>query len=432
VRRPALALALLFSVAACARRIPAPIPATDDYLYPAPSVGELTPAQVKELREAWQDILVADVGAAERRLARLRQQAPGRPAVETASGYARLRANQVDMAEAGFARALQSAPAYAAALVGAGSAAQRRGDADAALEYYKRAQAVAPGEAVVRKRLAALKLQVTDRHVAQGQAKAAGGDLPAAVEEYRLALAAAPEVAGVRLALADLLVQTDTAAAVAVLEADPTRDRQVQLRLGSLLLERSEFDRASRLYEDLLARDPADAAARTGHQAARNGLEAAAMPEEYRRIPEADRITRAELAALVMVRVKALRQVPPGQPRVAVDIGGSWAREQIAGALALDVVDVYPNHTFQPGAIVRRVDLARTVARVLDRLGQAPGPAPAPSDMTRAHLDYAAVQRVLGAGLMGLNAAGAFEPWRAVSGREALDVVDATARLVGS
>jgi hypothetical protein len=46
--------------------------------------------------------------------------------------------------------------------------------------------------------------------------------------------------------------------------------------------------------------------------------------------------------------------------------------------------------------------------------------------------DYAAVERALGAGLMSLGASGGFEPWRAVSGREAVDVVDALARLSGS
>ena len=37
----------------------------------------------------------------------------------------------------------------------------------------------------------------------------------------------------------------------------------------------------------------------------------------------------------------------------------------------------------------------------------------------------------LGAGLMTLGPTGVFEPWRAVSGREALAVIDSLARLVG-
>jgi hypothetical protein len=117
---------------------------------------------------------------------------------------------------------------------------------------------------------------------------------------------------------------------------------------------------------------------------------------------------------------------------VAVDISGSWARDQVTRVLALGIMDVYPNHTFQPGAIVRRVDLARAAARTLDILRWPAAAAQTPSDMSRAHLDFAVVERVLAAGLMGLTPTGAFEPWRPVTGREAIDVVDAVARLSGS
>jgi len=42
------------------------------------------------------------------------------------------------------------------------------------------------------------------------------------------------------------------------------------------------------------------------------------------------------------------------------------------------------------------------------------------------------VARVVGSGLMGLSASGVFEPWRPVSGPEAIEVVDALSRLDGS
>jgi len=129
--------------------------------------------------------------------------------------------------------------------------------------------------------------------------------------------------------------------------------------------------------------------------------------------------------------VAALRRIPPGEPKVAVDIGGSWAREYVATVLGAGVMEVYPNHTFQPGATVRRVDLARAVSGALDGLRWPRGVAAAPTDMARSHLDYDAVTRTLGAGLMTLTPAGAFEPWRPVTGQEALDVVGALARLVG-
>jgi tetratricopeptide (TPR) repeat protein len=408
------------------------IPESEDYLFPTPEPAELSNSEAQALRSAWRDVLSGDVASASRRLERLRRRAAGRPSLETALAYASLRAGRLEEASTRFAAVLERAAAFTPALVGAGASAARRGDADSALGLYRRAQAASPGDALVRKRVAALKLQVTERHMARAQSALAAGDAEAAGSEYRLALETAPEVTGVRLALADLLLaHGDAAGAIAVLQADPGGDRQVTLRLGGVLVAAQQFERALDAYRSLLARDPGDAAARLGYLAARERLEAAAMPEEYRRIPEAANITRADLAALLVVKVKALRRIAAGEARVAVDISGSWAREQVASALALEIMDVYPNHTFQPGAVVRRVDVARSAARVLDLLRWPRAAGPGPADMPPSHLDYQAVERVLAAGLMGLSAEGTFEPWRAVSGREAIDVVEALARLLG-
>ena len=155
------------------------------------------------------------------------------------------------------------------------------------------------------------------------------------------------------------------------------------------------------------------------------------MPEEYRRIATSTRLSRADLAALVDVKVTALRRVGEREPKVAIDISGSWARDHIADVLALDIMDVYPNHTFQPGAMVRRSDVARALGRVLDLLRWPRAHAPAPTDMSPSNLYYDRVERVLAAGLMDLQPTGAFEPWRPVTGPEAIDSIEALVRLVG-
>jgi hypothetical protein len=51
--------------------------------------------------------------------------------------------------------------------------------------------------------------------------------------------------------------------------------------------------------------------------------------------------------------------------------------------------------------------------------------------MSPAHLQYRAVVRVLASGLLDVTAAGDFEPWRPVSGKDAVAVVEGLARLVG-
>jgi len=417
----------------CAKRVAVPVPEGEDYVRPAVAPQQVSPQEAKTLGEAWSDVLAGATASAARRYQKLLARRPDLAAARTGLAYARLRAGRLEEAASAFASVLADRPDDVSALVGAGSTALRRGDLDAAVAFYRSAQALAPDDAVVRRRVTALKLQATERRMGLAQAALERGDTDAAAREYSAALEAAPEVAPVRLALADLLAaRGDVAEALALLEADPSGDRQVRLRHAALLMGEQEYGRAAEIYRGLLASDPADPAAREGEKAAREGLELQSMPEEYRLIPEAPRVTRADLAALVAVRVHALGRLGPGEPRVALDIGASWAREQVARVLALGIMDVYPNHTFQPGAMVRRVDLARAASRVLDRLGWPRSAGPAPADMSPSHLDYEAVSRVLGAGLMGLAASGAFEPWRPVSGREALEVVDGLSRLAGS
>lgn len=429
---PLVLVAVVLAVA-CAKRVVPPPPEGEDYVSPLAAPGEVSAGEARELRSAWLDVLAGDPAAAARRYEKLLKRRPALFPAQVGLGYARLRAGRAAEAAAVFEAVLASRPDDVPALVGAGSTAFRGGDLDAAIGLYRRAQAVAPDDPLVRKRLGALRLQATERRMSLAQAALERGDAETAAREYTGALEAAPEVAGVRIALADLLVaRGDVPGALALLEADPSGDRQAALRRGGLLMEQQEFGPAAEVYRDLLARDPGDEAARAGERAARTGLELLSLPEEYRRLPEAERITRADLAALVVVRVRALGRAGAGEPRVAVDIGTSWAREYVARALALGIMEVYPNHTFQPEAIVRRVDLARAAARALERLGWPRSAASAPADMSRSHLDYAAVERVLGAGLMSLSASGAFEPWRVVSGREAVEVVDALARLSGS
>jgi tetratricopeptide (TPR) repeat protein len=428
----ALAMAGALFLVSCAPRVAPRLPEGEDYVLPAAAPGELSKDEARDLESAWRRIQAGDAAEAGRSLERLLARRPGLLPVETGLAYARLRAGRLDDAAALFDSVLARREDYVPALVGAGSTAFRRGDAEAAVRLYRRAQAAAPNDPLVRKRLAELKVQVADRRMALAQAAVEAGDDAAAAREYRAALEAAPEVAGVRLALADLLEQQgDPVGAVAALEGDPSGDRQVALRLARLLASQHEYARAGEVYRGLLTRNPADAEALAGERAAREGLELLTMAEEYRRIPEASRLSRADLAALLAVKVTALRRIGSHEPRVAVDIGGSWAREYVATVLALGVMDVYPNHTFQPGATVRRVDLARAVSRALEQLRWPIGGTTAPVDMPRSHLDYEAVTRALGAGLMTLAPGGAFEPWRPVTGREGMDVVEALARLVG-
>ncbi len=394
--RAAGALALVLLVAASCAPPPAPPrpPESAEFLYPSWPAGDLTEDQARRIDKAWRLLVAGDTERAEKELQGVLRREPGLIPAVTALADVRLAMGRIAEASRGFEDVLRRREDYLPAIAGAAAAAQRAGDAEGALRLYRRAQSLAPEEPFLRGRLAEVRLQVTEKQVADARAALQAGRFDEAVAAYRGALQAAPEVAGLRLEL-------------------------------------GERDRALEAYRRILAKDPHDEEALRRSQELRAALEMAEMPEEYRAIATAPRISRADLAALLAVKVTALSRVKGGAPKVAIDISGSWAREHIIKALGLDLIAVYPNHTFQPGATVRRGELARAVARVLDLLKWPPAPSPTLADMTAGNLYYSAAARVVAAGLMDLTPSGAFEAWRPVSGQEAVDVIEGLIRLVG-
>ncbi len=431
MRRAGVVGLVLVATACASPRAPRP-PVGEDYLYPAPRAGELRQDEVERFEKAWRQVLAGDSESATREFTAMLRKRPGLVPAQAGYAYARLRAGRHREAADGFEAGLRARPDYVPALVGAGSAAYRLGDPEAALGYLRRAEDAAPTNSLVTRRLGELKLQITERRVAAARAALARGDTQAAREAYRFAVEAAPEVGALRIDYANVVLSDgDAALAVDVLRADPAGDRQVAMRLGELLTEQGDPEGALEAYRRVLHRDPKDVEVQERALAARDTLQLQGLPPEYRRIGSAPRISRADLCALVIVKIPTLRGIEGRDPDVAVDISGSWAREYVLAALSLEILDLYPNHTFQPGATVRRGDLARAVARVLDLLKHPSAQAPELSDMSRNNLFYDAAARAVAAGVMDLTAGGAFEAWRPVTGRDASDVLDGLARLVG-
>jgi tetratricopeptide (TPR) repeat protein len=432
MRRRALLAVLILAAAACAKPTAPRAPEAEGFVFPFARVGESNADEQKRLTAAWRDVVSDDPARGERAFAKVLERHTGFIPAETGLAYARLRGGRTSEALTAFQSVLGRRADYLPALAGAAIAARRTGEAELAFSFYRRAQGQAPSDPVIARGLAEMKLQVTERRVAAGRSAVAAGRTEVAVAAYRSALEAAPELGALRLELANLLVdRRDVAGAIALLEADPSGDRQVALREAELLVGQGDDNRALEVYRRLLARDPRDEDALRGSREIREALELQRMPEEYRRIPGLPRLTRADLAALVAAKVTALSRLGAGGPKVAIDISGSWAREHIVRLLALDLMELYPNHTFQPGAMVRRGDLARVVQRILDAFKYPAAPAPSLSDMTRGNLLYYSAARVVGAGLMDLTPAGAFEPWRPISGEDAVRVIEGLVRLVG-
>lgn len=425
------ALALALVLPACGPKVATPQIDDADYVFPEIRRGELTSRDEKTLHRAWEDILAGQTARAEQSVGKLAASRPDLAPARVILGFAALRAGRLKDSDGIFGSVLGAQPNDVAALVGLASVRRKQGLLDQALPLYLKAERLRPKDAALGRRASEVKLAVAEAAIARAGSLSAEGKKAEAIVMLQRAIEVAPELSPVRLELADLLVESGRRTeALAVLAAAQDADRNITMRIASIRFEDGDLDGA----EAALRRGLRDVAEDTEGAALlariKDRRASLALPEPLRAIGEAARITRAELAALVVERVEALRsRKPAGRGEVASDLSRTWARPQVLRALELGLMDVYPNHTFQPSGVVRRGELAVVAARVLDLVGWGRSNGPAPRDMSPSHLQYSSVVRVVGAGVMQNAPSGAFEPWRIVTGAEAKGVVDSLARL---
>jgi tetratricopeptide (TPR) repeat protein len=444
----AVAITLLaVALHGCAEKIvPPPVVTTPKYpefVRPAVAPSEAnTSAAINEGR-AWQFLQAGDLKTAERELSASLKALPGFYAAEASLGYVELAKNDPKAALPHFDRALENRASYTSALVGKGQAlVQLHREADA-LNAFEAAVAADPSLTDIARRVEVLKFRSAQLEVDNAREAARAGKLDEATRLYTNAIASSPDSPFLYRELAAVERRTSaTDAALAHLrkavELDPS-DAASRAQIGEILQERGDLEGAAAAFTQSLAVEPnADVERRL--DAVRASLELARLPEEYRAIPDAPQITRADLAALIGVRLATVLQRPPQHDAgIITDIRGQWAASWIMAVARAGVMEPYANHAFQPRAAVRRSDLAQIVARLLERI------APRTSARGRAweearlkfadigpgHLAYPAASVAVASGVMRVGADNLFQPGRPVTGAEAIEAIDRLAALAG-
>jgi tetratricopeptide (TPR) repeat protein len=250
---------------------------------------------------------------------------------------------------------------------------------------------------------------------------------------YQQAIVASPESAFLYRELGSVERKAGDAAAALehlrkAVALDPN-DAHAHAQIGGILAEQNDPAGALAAYEQAVAIDPSEVPEAV-LTAAREGAALAKLPEQYRAIESSPSITRADIAALLGVRLAPLLSQTRTRQVVVTDVRTNWAQQWILTVVRAGVMDTQPNYAFQPGARVRRGDLAQTVARVLtiiasrnpERAKAWQDTAPKIADVTPGHLSYSAVSQAVASGVMPLEN-DAFQLLRPVTGAEAVAVV---------
>jgi tetratricopeptide (TPR) repeat protein len=412
-----------------------PAPATPRYpefRYPAAPQGADT-IQVTRLERAWRYLQADNQRNAEREFqAALKLQPSFHPAA-TGLGYVELARRDAKDAVTFFDRALEADGAYVPALVGRGQALLELGREGDALASFEAAVKGDPSLTNLQSRIAVLRFRAVQDNLARAKAASDAGRLSEARTAYGQAIAASPDSAFLyrELALVERKGGDDAAAlehfqkAVSLEPADANSHAQI----GTILEQRGDLPGALTAYEKAHAIDPAevpsDRIARL-----RETVALAKLPAEYRAIGGTPAVSRADVAAMLGVRLSGLIANTRPRQSIVTDVRGHWAQQWITAVVRAGVMDTQPNYTFQPNARLRRGDLAQTVARVLSLIAVAK-PAAAKTwqsakqkiaDVPPSHLSYPAVSMAVASGVMPLES-GSFQLLRPVTGAELTDVV---------
>lgn len=447
-RRGAL-VALLVSAmaAACAPReapvVTAPAaPRFPEFVFPAPAEGA-EPRASQDQQSAWHLLQGGDARAAERRFAALLKRAPEFYPAHAGLGYTALSRTDYDEALAHFDRALERSATYAPALAGRGQTYLAMNRRDEALASFDAALAADPGLTAIRSAAEVLRFQGLQGGVAGARKAAEAGRLDEARTAYAQAIAASPdspflhrELAIVEQRAGQLPAALEHIQRAIELDANDPRNFVVQ---ADVLEAMGEWDKAATALTSAAALEPSDVITQR-IDALREKIAFAAMPPEFREIERAETVTRAQLAALIGMRLDALvKRAPRRSTAVITDTRGHWAAQWIIPVARAGFMEVYANHTFQPGAIVRRGDLAAAARTVLLAIA-AENPRLGSSwrnarhrfpDLPPGHLSYPAASIAVEAGVMKTGEGGAFQLTRAVTGAEALAAIDRLAELAG-
>jgi tetratricopeptide (TPR) repeat protein len=445
-----LLLATLVFISACApKTVPAPVvtaPRFPEFMRPAvPAAMADGPAAASASR-GWASLQAGDLRSAEREFAAALKTLPAFYPAETSLGYLELARKDARAALPHFDRALELNAQHddVAAFLGRATALlalNREAEALAALEG---ALAADPSQTELARRIEVLRFRNAEQRLARARDAARSGRLDEAAQAYIAAIASSPDSAFLYRELAGVEKQKgDTEAALEHFRKasalDPG-DAKTLEQIGEILEARDDFEGAAKAYMDAAGIEPsADLDRRLEAVQAKVAL--ARLPEEYRAIDSAAQITRADLAALIGIRLNGmLASARRSDAALITDVRNNWAANWIMSVARAGVMEPFANHAFLPRTVVRRTDLAQAAARLLARLAsQNPARAKAWdaarlkfSDLSPNHLAYPAASVAVASGVMKTAAGNSFQPSRAVSGAEAIDAIAKIQALAGS
>lgn len=419
------------------------------YQPPPPSlyVGNLPQTIVTELslddriltEEAWTNLKQGKGKKAEKIISKLGEESPF---YYVGLGYASLLLNKIPESEMCFKEALKIYPQMALVRLGLAQAYQKTGRDDPAFVEFREVLKIEPDNLWAKQAYQSLKIRKTKETINQAKAYLAQKETEKSKGAFLKALYYSPQSTEAHLALAEIYRKENNFknALVHLKSAylSEPKNKKILKIYGETLFKAEDYPRSLDIYEKLLDWEPKNKKIKNQIQTIKNRLGIFELPSQYNSIPASEAISREEIAALLAVKFKDFLEETAVKPPIIIDIATSWASKYILKTTSLAILDVYPNHTFQPKKIVTRAEMAEILFRLINCLKregfkfikQIPPEKIRISDVSPQNYYYLPILQIVSYDIMGLSANRAFDPDLPISGQESIKLLNIILTLI--
>lgn len=434
-----LIIILVMSAAwSCATRQPPP-PTLYLGNLPATLVAELSLEDRLRIEEAWNNLRKGEGGKAEKIISKLGTQSP---AYNIGLGYAYLLLNKFQTAEEVFKKALKNHPDWALIHSGLAQVYQKTGREDQAFSEFREILKREPEHPWAKPQYETLKKKKVEEGLKEAENSLRDGNLEKSKEALLKTLFYSPQLTEAHLKLAEIYKkENNLQSALLHLKAANTiepENREILKNYADTLFQADRKAKSLEIYEKLQERDPENREIADRIESLKSALGIFELPSQYNSIPFSKAVSKEEIAALIAIKLKGILEEQPSTPPIIIDISTSWAAKFIIQTASLGILDIYPNHTFQPKKIITRAETAEILLRLihyLEKKGyklirQIPLEKVQVRDVPPQNYYHKPITEVLSYDIMDLTMNQEFRPDLPVSGDESIRLLDIVLSLI--
>jgi len=357
-------------------------------------------------------------------------------------GYAFLLLNEFQVSEENFKKALEDYPDMTLIHLGLAQVYQETGDENLAFAEYREVLKREPDQPWAKQEYEILKARKTEEALNEAKASRAEGDTERSKEAYNKALYYSPKSTEAHHALAEIYIKENKLQNALIhlrtASSNEPDNKEIIKTYGEALFQAEQYTKSLETFEKLLRLEPQDEDVKEKIESLKNRLGIFELPSQYDAIVSREAVSREEIAALLGVRFKEILGEPSSKPPIIIDIATSWASKFILQITSLNIMEVYPNHTFLPKKVITRAEMAKTLLQLIDYLNkkgyrfiqQIPPEKIQVSDVSPDYYYYRPIIQMISYDIMDLSPERSFNPDLPVSGTESIKLLNIILTLI--